>query len=153
MRENRMKRLTPDEQQRFAYLADMLNRAEPAEASVYLAPLGELAARGDSYDPIASNVDLPSPSISTKAGDIYAGVWPEAASMRRTGELLRLTTRIECPVVAIHGDHDPHPIEGVQAPLTTVLREFQIVVLPKCGHTPWRERWAVDSFFEILERQ
>lgn len=152
IRENRMKRLTHDEQQQFAYLADMLNRAEPGEANVYFAPLSELAARGDSYDPIASDVYVPIPSISKKAGDIYASVWPAAARIRRTGELLRLTTRIECPVLAIHGDHDPHPFEGVQTPLTATVRDFQIVILQKCGHDPWRERRAVDKFFEILER-
>jgi pimeloyl-ACP methyl ester carboxylesterase len=91
------------------------------------------------------------PSISEKAGEIYAGVWPEAARMRHTGELLQLMARIECPVVAIHGEQDPHPVEGMRAPLSGTLRDFQIVILEKWGHTPWRERHAVDKFFEVLE--
>jgi pimeloyl-ACP methyl ester carboxylesterase len=72
IRENRLKRLTHDEQQQFAYLADRLSRAEPGEANVYLAPVGKLAAKADSYDPIASDVHLPIPSISERAGEIYA---------------------------------------------------------------------------------
>jgi pimeloyl-ACP methyl ester carboxylesterase len=153
IRENRLKRLRHDEQQQFTYLADMLSRAEPGEANVYLAPLGELAAKADSYDPIAIDVDLSIPTISERAGEIYAGVWPEAANMRRTGELLRLTTLIKCPIVAVHGEYDPDPIEGVEAPLTATSRDFQLLVLEKCGHDPWRERWAVDEFFQVLESQ
>jgi pimeloyl-ACP methyl ester carboxylesterase len=152
IRENRMKGLTHDEQQQFAYLADMLNSAEPGEAKVYLDRLGELVADADTYDPIAIDSLLPIPSISKTAGEIYAGVWPEAARMRQTGELLQLMARIECPVVAIHGEQDPHPAEGMGAPLSGTLRDFQIVILEKCGHAPWRERQAVDKFYEVLER-
>jgi len=56
-------------------------------------------------------------------------------------------------ITAIHGEYDPTPVEAVAAPLTATLRNFQMVVLEKCGHDPWRERWAVDKFYEILERQ
>jgi pimeloyl-ACP methyl ester carboxylesterase len=152
-RENRMKRLTPDEQQQFAYLAERLSRAESGQTSVDLGRLGELAAKADTYDPLPVDVHLPPPSLSEKAGEIYAGVWPEAARMRQTGEILQLMTRVACPVVAIHGEHDPHPSEGVVEPLTTTLRDFQLVLLDKCGHDPWRERWAADKFYEALEDQ
>jgi len=27
-----------------------------------------------------------------------------------------------------------------------------MAVLEKCGHDPWRERWAVDEFYDIVER-
>jgi pimeloyl-ACP methyl ester carboxylesterase len=73
--------------------------------------------------------------------------------MRRKGALLPLVRRIKCPVLAIHGDYDPTPVESVAAPLTANLRDFQIVVLDKCGHDPWRERWAVAEFYDILQRQ
>ena len=73
--------------------------------------------------------------------------------MRRTGALLPIMTRIECPVIAIHGKYDPTPVEAVAAPLTATLREFHIHVLEKCGHDPWRERWAVDKFYDIVERE
>jgi pimeloyl-ACP methyl ester carboxylesterase len=154
LRDNRLKRLTQDERQEFIYLADMLNRpAEAEEANAQLGRLGDLAAKTDSYDPIPLDFDLPRPSISSKGGEIYAGVWPEAAAMRRTGEILAVTTRIECPVVAIHGDYDPTPVEAVAAPLAASLADFHMVVLEKCGHDPWRERWAADKFYETLERQ
>jgi pimeloyl-ACP methyl ester carboxylesterase len=154
LRDNRLKRLTPDERQEFIDLADRLNRrVEGGDATTDLRRLGELSGKADTYDPIPLDFDLPPPSIADKGGEIYAGVWPEAASMRRTGEFLRIAARIECPVVAIHGEYDPTPVEAVAAPLTATLREFQIIVLDKCGHDPWRERWAIDTLYEILERQ
>jgi len=99
----------------------------------------------------AGNFELPTRSIADQGGEIYAGVWPEAASMRSISEFPRITARIECPVVAIQGEYTP--VEAVAAPLTATLWEFQIIVLDKCGHDPWRERWAVDTFYDILERQ
>lgn len=62
-------------------------------------------------------------------------------------------TRITCPVIAIHGDHESHPAEGVRLPLSTVLADFQFVLLEKCGHTPWLERHACDKFYEILRKE
>jgi len=62
-------------------------------------------------------------------------------------------SRIECAVVAIHGEYDPTPVDAVAAPLAATLQDFQIVVLEKCGHDPWRERWAVNEFYDILDGQ
>jgi len=59
--------------------------------------------------------------------------------------------RIACPVVAIHGDHDPHPREGIEVPLAGVLDNFRLVTLERCGHKPWYERQSRESFFAILE--
>jgi pimeloyl-ACP methyl ester carboxylesterase len=154
LRDTRLKRLTPEERQEFIYLMDAVNRpAEEADATAQLGRLGELATKTDTYDPIPLEFHLPPPTISDKGGEIYAGVWPEAAAIRRTGRLLPIVARIECPVVAIHGEYDPTPVEAVAVPLATTLRDFQMVKLEKCGHDPWRERWAVDKFYEILEGQ
>jgi NAD(P)-dependent dehydrogenase (short-subunit alcohol dehydrogenase family) len=48
---------------------------------------------------------------------------------------------------------DPHPLAGVQAPLQPVLRHFRMIVLPKCGHTPWAERDAREAFFAALREE
>ena len=44
--------------------------------------------------------------------------------MRQKGELLELCKKVQCPVVAIHGDYDPHPSEGVREPLQAVSEEL-----------------------------
>ena len=71
--------------------------------------------------------------------------------MRQTGELLQLRKKILCPVVAMHGDWDPHPSEGVSEPLQATLKSFQFIVLEDCGHKPWIERGAKDKFYSILK--
>ena len=59
--------------------------------------------------------------------------------------------KIQCHVVAIHGDYDPHSAEGVQKPLTVILKDFRFILLKNCGHKPWIERWARDEFYQILK--
>jgi pimeloyl-ACP methyl ester carboxylesterase len=73
--------------------------------------------------------------------------------MRSSGELLELGRQISCPVVALHGDYDPHPADGVRGPLASVLSEFRFVLLERCGHMPWIERQARERFFEVLEEE
>lgn len=55
--------------------------------------------------------------------------------------------------VAIHGDYDPHPAEGVLQPLSARLKDFRFVLLRNCGHTPWLEQQARDSFYEAIRRE
>ena len=85
--------------------------------------------------------------------DIHARVWKDAREMRRQGALLALGRKIQCPVVAIHGDYDPHSAEGVRRPLSGVLKDFRFFPLKSCGHTPWHETEARDRFFQILEAE
>ena len=62
-----------------------------------------------------------------------------------------MAEQIECSVVAIHGDHDPHPAAGVEQPLAAILDNFQFVLLERCGHTPWKEKYAVEEFYRMLD--
>jgi pimeloyl-ACP methyl ester carboxylesterase len=53
-------------------------------------------------------------------------------------------------VVAIHGDFDPHPAEGVKEPLAKAIENFRFILLKNCGHTPWIERDARERFYQLL---
>ncbi|MGB8951147.1 MAG: alpha/beta hydrolase [Candidatus Aminicenantales bacterium] len=64
-----------------------------------------------------------------------------------------LEGQIQCPVVAIHGDFDSHPAEGVEKPLSAVLKSFRLIRLKNCGHMPWIERQAKDQFYKILKEE
>jgi pimeloyl-ACP methyl ester carboxylesterase len=108
--------------------------------------LGELLSKADFYDPLPIR-----PEGLELRPEIYRSVWKEAAELRKSRKLLEAAKTIRCPVVAIHGDHDPHPAEGVQKPLTKVLKDFRFILLEKCGHTPWMEKQARDEFFLILK--
>ena len=142
VQENRMKRLSREEQTEVRTLSKKME--DPAS----FARFGEIMARTDFYDPIPV-----SPEGVRLDPDIYQGVWPEAKELRKSGELIGMGAKIRCPVTAIHGDHDPHPAEGVHKPLSKVLHEFRFVLLEKCGHTPWMEKFARDRFFEVLGQE
>jgi len=59
---------------------------------------------------------------------------------------------IDVPVLMLHGDYDPHPGEAIHARLAPWLRDLEYVSLARCGHSPWIERHARESFFEHLRR-
>jgi len=145
--ERRLARLSGGEQDEARALAERARGAAPF-SSEQLARFGELLFKADSYDPIPSGGD----PVRCDAR-IFRTVWPEAVRLRETGELLRRVANLRCPVVALHGDHDPTPAQGVREPLSRVLKDFRMIVVERCGHSPWRERQARRSFFEALETE
>ena len=145
--ENRFKRLSPHEQEEYLQLVEMLDRSAAQDSAVSLSRLGELTHKADSYDPIELPNDTTDLADIADPGEIYQGVWPKAAELRATGELLRLVATITCPVVALHGDSDPHPAEGIQQPLAAKVKDFRMIMLEQCGHTPWCEMHAIERFY------
>ena len=106
----------------------------------------EIIARADSYDPLTHQSE-----VLEYRYDINQSVWQQASELRRSGKLLRFGKKIKCPVVAIHGDYDPHPAEGVREPLSRLLKDFRFILLEKCGHEPWIEKFAKERFYEVLK--
>jgi len=143
---------------------DDVDREKEKEKKEALARMGELFRRTDAFDPIECKSTEFDPvaddSGSFEPGcdepivecdqDIYQAVWREATIMRQTGELLELCKKIQCQVIAIHGDYDPHPCAGVQEPLQAALKSFRFILLENCGHMPWIEKRAKDEFYSIL---
>ena len=109
---------------------------------------GALMAIADSYEYESFDNDLVDIDLT-----LYQSVWKEASQLRDTNELINCAEKIECPVVAIHGDYDPHPIDGVEKPLSNKLKDFKMIRIEKCGHTPWKERYAKDMFYDILRKE
>jgi pimeloyl-ACP methyl ester carboxylesterase len=151
--ENRLRRLSQEEKEEYLHVVDILNTSEIPGSNVFLSRLGDLVHKADAYDAIEIAKDTAGLDFAYNPGEIYKGVWPEAAKLRRTGELLSLSVNIKCPVLAIHGDCDPHPAQGIQEPLAANLKDFRMIILEKCGHDPWRERHAMDAFYAILEHE
>ncbi|WP_299649596.1 alpha/beta fold hydrolase [uncultured Tateyamaria sp.] len=92
----------------------------------------------------------PLPDVQFDA-DIHRSVWPEANAMRTSGALLDTLATIRCPVIALHGDHDPRPADGVRLPLQAALPSATFTLLEKCGHKPWQEVHAQDQFYQLIE--
>jgi pimeloyl-ACP methyl ester carboxylesterase len=147
----RLKRLDAQQQEEWQTISKALNDSSTANKDALLARLGVLASITDNYDPLATDPEI-SDRISPK-GEIFQSVWTQAAQWRKNGKLLEFAKRIQCPVVALHGDYDPHPAEGVQDPLATQLKDFRMIMLKSCGHTPWRERQAREGFYRAIRRE
>jgi pimeloyl-ACP methyl ester carboxylesterase len=142
----RLSRLSDQEKTEFESIFRTLDDPATEDKDAVFARLGALASKADAYDPEINK----SEKIDCRA-DIFQSVWPEATEVRKSGELMALASKIQCPVVAIHGDYDPHPAEGVKKPLSAVLKSFRFILLKNCGHRPWIERWAREDFFRILK--
>jgi pimeloyl-ACP methyl ester carboxylesterase len=138
----RLNRLNEEERIEILDLIAVLDNPAAVDKNQAMARFGELMAGADSYDPLPHGSEL-----------LDYSVWQQASKLRSSGELLRLGGKIRCPVVAVHGDYDPHPAEGVREPLARVLKDFKFIMLEKCGHEPWLEKYARDRFYETLRRE
>jgi len=123
-----------------------------ADKNVLMSRFGRLLARADAYDPLP-DAGEPEETAAQCRYAILQKVWPEMRALRVNGKLLELAATLRMPVTAIHGDHDPHPADGVRVPLERVLPGFNFVLLPQCGHEPWRERRAKAAFLQALRRE
>ncbi|NMB79607.1 MAG: alpha/beta hydrolase [Methanomicrobiales archaeon] len=147
--QTRMRRLKKKEREEAQDLLAKL--ADPAveNKNTYLMKLGTLLANcADSYDSTH-----PEEEGFHCQYDVFRGVWDEAAELRQKQVILQMAKMITCPVIAIHGETDPHPAEGVKDPLARELADFRFVLLEKCGHRPWVERYAAEKFFEVLAKE
>jgi len=146
--ETRLSRLTEEEVKTVHSLSTALDNPDTTDKNRLFAEIGSYLSRADSFDPLPCESEI----IECQY-DIYRSVWRDVQQLRSSGGLLALGTRIRCPAVAIHGDCDPHPAEGVKTPLSGVLADFTFILLENCGHRPWVERAARDEFYRILEQQ
>jgi pimeloyl-ACP methyl ester carboxylesterase len=144
----RISRLSEEERPVLRSLSEMLDYQNSEEKNGMFAQVGKLVLKADSYDPFPDESE-----VIEYQYDIYESVWKEVTDLRSSGGLVALGKWIRCPVVAIHGDYDPHPPAGVRDPLSQVIKDFRFILLENCGHTPWIERQAKDRFYKILREE
>ena len=145
--ETRLSRLDVNEKKEALSLLSTLNSNDLTNNG--FARFGELMGKADTYDSLPQNSEV----FDGVDSDVYQQVWEQASRLRSSGRLLRLGERIQCPIVAIHGEYDPHPSEGVKDPLSRVIKDFRFILLDECGHCPWIERKARDVFYSILKNE
>jgi pimeloyl-ACP methyl ester carboxylesterase len=146
--ETRLSRLNEEDRGEVNRLLEIIRSRSTGNDNTEFARLGELFFKTDAYDPIPQEP----PEIEVSL-EIYRSVWGEATGLRRSGKLLEMGREIASHVVAIHGDYDSHPAEGVETPLSAVIRDFRFILLENCGHKPWIERQARERFFQLLEEE
>ena len=142
----RLSRMSDDERHQLAVLSEALGRPDGNKAALFTL-FGALLAKADTYDPAPPGDEGDAMEFRE---NVYQDAWLEGQALRRSGELLARARQVRCPVVAIHGDYDSHPAEGVEKPLGDAIPGFRFIRLEKCGHEPWRERAARDRFYDIL---
>ncbi len=146
--EIRLSRLSAEEKDEVHSLMEAMGREATEEESQRFARFGELLSKADSYSPLSSDDKVIECQYET-----FRKVWSEAQKLRESGRLLQYGKQIRCPVVAIHGDYDPHLAAGVKDPLSRTLRDFRFLLLENCGHHPWLEKFARETFFRVLREE
>ncbi len=141
----RLERLLPIQQEQAKDLANRLADPHERDKDALMEQYATLMSLADTYAP------LPQQEKEEYRFQVFNGVWEDVAQFRCDGGFLRLAPRIKCPVVAIHGAYDSHPAEGVKKPLSGVLKDFRFILLQKCGHQPWQEKYAREPFFALLD--
>jgi len=144
----RLSRLSEEERAEALSLMETLNDPAIGDKNTPMARLGKSISKADSYGPLPYDSE-----VLECQYDIYQNVWKQARELRSSGKLLELGKKIQCPVVAIHGDYDPHLSEGIKDPLSRILKDFRFILLENCGHQPWIERAARDRFYNILKNE
>lgn len=144
-------RMSEAQRTREAALVAALDDPAVADTDAIMAEIGALSEAVDTYAPL-DGVEHEDDTLPVSYA-MYTRVWDDAQALRARGGFLEAARRITCPVVALHGDYDPHPAEGIREPLAPLLREFRFVVLERCGHTPWHERYARDAFYRLLREE
>jgi pimeloyl-ACP methyl ester carboxylesterase len=145
----RLERLDEKARNRLDEIKAALLNANPEERGKLFAEWGSLFSCTDKYDPI----DAVDETLKVQH-NIFQKVWPEFMELRdKPGHLKNEFSKINIPTVVIHGDYDPHPIEGIKPFLVECISEIRFHLLAKCGHYPWLERQARDKFYDILRNE
>lgn len=144
-----LSRLSEKERVEAINLIEVINESDKGDKDRSLARLAELVGKADTYAPLTQEKN----ELLEVSEEINRKISVEATSLRTSGELLEMGRKILCPVVAIHGDYDSHPWKGAREPLSRVLKNFRFILLEKCGHTPWLERFARDKFYTVLRKE
>ncbi|MEE9553306.1 MAG: alpha/beta hydrolase [candidate division Zixibacteria bacterium] len=143
----RLERLAPGKRDRYHELMSAMKSAEGEEADSLMDEWGSLFFDTDVYDPITRDLEV----IEVQY-ELHKKVWADFVTMRdRQGYLKTEFSRIKVPVTVIHGEYDPHPIEGIRPFLQSCIDDIRFHILPDCGHYPWIERKAKDRFFRIIK--
>ncbi|HVK02286.1 MAG TPA: alpha/beta hydrolase, partial [Armatimonadaceae bacterium] len=145
----RLARLSEAERAEARNLMDALKGDDGRADAGALERLGALFGGTDAYDPLPGG---DGDTLEVQQG-VYENVWGEAAWMREQGAFAAAAARLRCPVVVLHGDHDPHPADGVREPLERAGADVRFALLPRCGHEPWSERQARERFFTLLDAE
>ncbi len=124
-----------------------ISKNQPVDMSYF----GKLMTKMDSYD--LEDVEDHKDDQSRFDEPGHKKLMAEIRPLRKSGALLDLGQTINTEVIVIHGKQDPHPYEGITEPFDLINLDHTSYILDKCGHTPWCERHAKETFYTILKKE
>ena len=130
-------RRTPDQQARLDVLDVLGDRVRDAGEEVEwrtLHSLPDFADPATAWELSAETARTPLPINLECNRDLNAETGAVGPERER-----EQCSAVAAPVLVLHGEVDPRPIGGVHR-LVDALPDARLVVLPGCGHEPWRER-------------
>ena len=151
--ETRNNRMSQDQKDQYSVILNNLQDPNVTNKDAYISKLGALCGNIDQYDDVDVEETILSPHFDLDRSSHFQQALNEVIEMRKSGDLLKEAEKIKCSVVAIHGDYDPHPANGVNIPLEKKIVNFQFFLLEKCGHKPWTERYARSKFFQLINSE
>ena len=145
---DRLLRFNEEERAEALSLEEFIWDSVEEDKSASLARLFRMFTKIESYNMLPNRDDVVEYQLA-----INISVGLDTRRKLADGELLTILPGIKCPVIAIHGDYDIRPAEGVRLPLSDAIKDFRFILLEKCGHTPWYEKYARDKFYAILKEE
>jgi pimeloyl-ACP methyl ester carboxylesterase len=111
---------------------------------------GKIATRIQSYAPLEAD---PAEDADFKFDERgHRETWQDALRLQEQGVQPGEFAGITAPVMMLHGEDDPHPGRMIRDSLSVVIGHLEYHEFPQCGHMPWNERFARDSFVTVLEQ-
>lgn len=130
-----------DEIRAWIKCADQLDRDERLKASV------EAMIPIYSYDLLASPHE--EDKIDARA---HHETWADMLRLQAEGIYPAAFAAIKVPILMVHGTFDPLPGRLILEGLRPYLPQLEYRELQRCGHYPWLERAAADTFFTLVRK-
>lgn len=134
-------RMTPALEEEFSRISEIRDPDERLDAR------GRAIHPLYAFDPLTSDLEM-----ERCDGHGNRETWADMVRLQEEGVYPAAFRTIECPVLMLHGDFDPHPGDMIRDSLLPHLPRLEFHEWPRCGHYPWIEReWRSAFFSRLLE--
>jgi pimeloyl-ACP methyl ester carboxylesterase len=82
----------------------------------------------------------------------HSETWADMVRLQNAGVYPAAFAAIDCPVLMLHGDCDPHPGRLIRDDLAPYMLQLEYREFPRCGHSPWIERAAREEFLAFVNQ-
>lgn len=125
----------------------MLVAGDPEWKDALLRQIGELIERAQSLEPVGMTS-----ADTTPDADGYFETRSDVIRLQREGIEPARFSAIQCPVLMVHGEKDPHPGNLIRDSLQVHIPQLAYIGIHGCGHVPWYERFGREHFFGTLKQ-